>query len=95
MNFGIQDKVALVTAASRGLGRAAALQLSREGAKVAICARTEEAIEQTREEIAQETGGDVFAFAADVTNQGQTSELIRRVVDEFDTIAVGHVSDSR
>jgi len=88
MDFGIKDKVALVTAASRGLGKAVALQLSREGAKVAICSRNETNLLRTREEIVRLTGGPVLAFPADVTKNNHVEKLIERVVAEFGSVDV-------
>ena len=55
MDFGLKDKVAVVAAASKGLGYAAALGLAREGARVAICSRTEADIRDAAERIARET----------------------------------------
>ena len=49
MDLGLEGKVALVTASSKGLGRASALALSQEGAKVVLCARDEEALAETEE----------------------------------------------
>lgn len=66
MDLGINGKAALVVAASSGLGRAAALELSREGCRVAICSRDAARIEQTAREIQSETGGEVAAIAADI-----------------------------
>ena len=63
MDLGMSGKVALVTAASKGLGRGAALAMSREGARVAICARSPEPLEAT----AAELPGEVLAIPADVT----------------------------
>lgn len=78
MNLGLQGKVALVTAASRGLGRAIAAQLAQEGAKVAILSRDPESIQKTAEEIARETGGEVAAWQADVSQAAD----IRRVIHD-------------
>jgi len=88
MDLGITGKVALVTAASRGLGYAAALRLSREGAGVAICSRTEEKIQLAKEEIARETEGEVFAATCDVTDKEQVSRLVGQVADEFGSIDI-------
>ena len=88
MDFGIKDKVALVTAASRGLGKAVALQLSRERAKVAICSRNETNLLRAREEIVRLTGGPVLAFPADVTKKDHVEKLIERVVAEFGSVDV-------
>jgi 3-oxoacyl-[acyl-carrier protein] reductase len=68
MDLGLRGKVALVAAASKGLGRAVAEELAAEGVKLAICSRDAEAIEQAGQEIAKSTGAEVLARAADVSN---------------------------
>jgi 3-oxoacyl-[acyl-carrier protein] reductase len=83
MDLGISGKVALVAAASRGLGKAVAQRLAREGAKVSICSRSGEAIARAREEIIAATGGEVHAAACDVTQQDQVERLIQEVGAEF------------
>jgi len=83
MEMGLQDKVALVAASSRGLGRAIAYGLAKEGAKVAICARGEEALAQTAAEIEGATGSPVLAMVADLTNRQNIENLVARVVEEF------------
>ena len=62
MELGIEGKVALVTAASRGLGRACAEDLAREGCRVAISSRTKADIERTAEEITAMSGNDINRF---------------------------------
>ena len=66
MDLGLKNLVALVTASSKGLGRATALQLAREGARVVLCARGQEALNATRDEIAA-LGVDVLAVPVDVS----------------------------
>ena len=66
MDLGIAGKVAIVAAASRGLGRAIALELAREGAILVVCARGREPLERARDEIATATGAEVRAVVADV-----------------------------
>lgn len=88
MNLGITDKTALVTASSRGLGKAIALQLSREGAKVAICARGEGELFRAKQEIEERSGGEVIAKTADVTDKAQVKELVNHVVEKFETIDI-------
>ena len=88
MNLGIKDKTALVTASSRGLGKAIALQLSREGANVAICARGEEELFRTKKEIAERAGGQVIAQTADVTDKLQVKKLANHVIDKFGPIDI-------
>ncbi|HEY8345740.1 MAG TPA: SDR family oxidoreductase [Symbiobacteriaceae bacterium] len=77
MDYGLQGKIALVTAASRGLGRATALALAREGCDLAICSRDEAAINEAAEAIRKETGRRVLAMVADV----RRAEDIQRLVD--------------
>lgn len=84
MELGIRDKVALVTAASKGLGRAAAAALSEEGAKVVICARREEALR----EAAASMPGDVHAVAADVTDPAVPAKLVHEAVDRFGALHI-------
>ncbi len=88
MDLGIKNRVALVAASSRGIGKAIALQLSREGAKVMLCARNEERLFRTKEEIAPETGGAVSAVVADVTDKNQVQNLVKEVVKEFKTVEI-------
>ena len=81
MDLGIAGRVALVTAASRGLGRASALALAEEGARVAICARGEEALRETERELARHT--EVLAIAADVTRPDVPGALVAQTFERF------------
>ncbi len=82
MDLGIGGKVALVTAASKGLGRASALALAGEGCRVAICARGEEALRATEAQI-RDLGGEVHAMVADVTAPDAPARLVAEVADHF------------
>ena len=62
MDLGIAGKVALVTGASRGVGRAIAAALSREGVRVMITARNAKRLEETRAALEQEINGEVGAY---------------------------------
>ena len=75
MDLGLKDKVALVAAASRGLGRAVAEELAAEGALLLLCSRSEEAINKAAKEIAQTTGAKVLALAADVSEAADVAKL--------------------
>lgn len=76
MNLGISGRRALVCGGSKGLGRAAALALSREGVEVTIVARTMATLEAAAREIGAETGQPVHPAAADVTTaQGRAETL--------------------
>ena len=79
MDLILRGKVALVTAASKGLGKATALQFAREGTKLAICARSD-LIERTATEIEAETGQEVLALRADLTQPGDSVDAKRLVV---------------
>jgi len=76
MELGLVGKRALVAAASRGLGKAIALELAKEGAKVAICARDATRLRATAEEIERETGAEVLAVPADLTDREQLERFV-------------------
>jgi 3-oxoacyl-[acyl-carrier protein] reductase len=82
MDLGIAGKVALVTAASKGLGRGTALALAAEGVKVGICARGESALRDTEQRI-KEQGGEVLALVADVTDPDEPARLVDAVAAQF------------
>ncbi len=63
----LTGKVVLVTGASRGLGRAIALEFARRGAKLALAARSEDALDRTRREV-ESLGAEAIALRADVTS---------------------------
>lgn len=78
MDLGLRGKVAIVAAASSGLGKATALELAAEGALVAINARNDEQLQATARQIQSTTGAEVLAIAGDVTNE----DLVRRLISE-------------
>ena len=88
MDLGIRNRAALVAASSRGLGKAIAVALCREGARVVICARDEARLLAAREAIARETGGEVRAFRADVTDASDVRELVRFAAAEFGSVDI-------
>ena len=73
MDLGLKDRVAIVAASSRGLGRACALELAREGAKVVIGARDAVARGETAGERAAATGGEVWPLAVDLSSSMRLS----------------------
>jgi 3-oxoacyl-[acyl-carrier protein] reductase len=83
MELGLKGKRALVTASSKGIGKACALELAREGADVLICARGAEALEATRAEIAEETGAKVIAATTDLSFGAEIEELIEKTRSEL------------
>ena len=88
MDFGLTGKTALVAAASKGLGYACALGLAREGASVAICARTENDIKQAAERIAAETGANVLPLIADVTKADDLRRVVAETVEKFGSLHI-------
>ena len=88
MDLGLRGRVALVTAASRGLGRAIAEELSAEGASLVICARGEEELEKTRAAIAAKTNAPVVAMQADVSNSADVNAVIHKALDVFQRIDI-------
>jgi len=81
------DKSAIVTGASRGIGRAIALRLAREGANVVVTATTLQNAERTAAEIEKE-GVRVLALAVDVSDITQAEGLIKKTVEEFSAIDI-------
>ena len=81
MELGLSGKVAIVTGGSEGIGKAAAAALVREGARVAICARRRDVLEQAAAEIA--AGGEVIAIPCDVTDEAQVQALVQQVVEHW------------
>ena len=69
MDLGLQGKKAIVCAASKGLGRACAMSLAREGVELVITARTDETLQQTAAEIRQLTGAKVTAVSGDISSE--------------------------
>lgn len=88
MDFGLKDRVAWVTAASKGLGFASAMALAREGCDLAICSRSEEAIAAAAERIRRETGRKVLALAADVTRKEDLDRFIDAALREYGRVDV-------
>ncbi len=83
----LQDKVVMITGASRGLGRALALAFSREGANLVITSRNEEALKSVTEE-AEGAGAEVLAIAVDVSESEDVERLVTSVVERFGRIDV-------
>jgi 3-oxoacyl-[acyl-carrier protein] reductase len=82
MDLGIAGKVALVTAASRGLGRASAEALAADGACVAVCARNEKSLRDAEEALVAQ-GAEVLAIVADVTDPATPDRLVGATVERF------------
>lgn len=82
MELGLSGKVAAITGGSEGIGKATAIRLAQEGARVAICARRPEVLQKAADEIRQ-AGGDVLAIVADVTKAEDIERFIGETVKRF------------
>jgi 3-oxoacyl-[acyl-carrier protein] reductase len=87
MDLELHNKVAVVCASSKGIGRACALALAREGAKLAICARGRATLFETRREI-EALGTETYAQTLDVTQPKQMHTFLRTVLRRFKAIHV-------
>jgi 3-oxoacyl-[acyl-carrier protein] reductase len=76
MDLGIRGKTALVVAASKGMGKASALGLAAEGARVVMCARGEGALKDAAAEVKQKTGAEVLAVTADASRPADISRVV-------------------
>jgi 3-oxoacyl-[acyl-carrier protein] reductase len=88
MDLGLTGKVALVTAASKGMGKASAMGLAAEGAKVVMCARTESDLKTAAEEIRARTKAEVLAMPADVTKKADVDNLVDRAMKTFGRVDI-------
>ena len=88
MDLGIKNKVALVLASSKGLGKAVALELAIEGAKVIICGTDTEALTATEQEINAVAPNKVLAVICDITDEMQRKNLVDGSVKAFGAIEI-------
>jgi len=87
MDLGLKDKVVIVTAGSKGLGKATARMFAQEGARVVVCARSD-ALDITAQEIHQETGAQVLTVRGDVTQQDDIDKLVETTVNKYGAIDI-------
>jgi 3-oxoacyl-[acyl-carrier protein] reductase len=88
MNLGLAGKVAFIAGGSQGLGKAAALEMSREGARIVIGALDDPELPGAVEEIRAATGNEVIGIPVDVTRSDQARDFIRKGVEHFGTVDV-------
>jgi 3-oxoacyl-[acyl-carrier protein] reductase len=88
MELGLAGRVALVAAASRGLGRAVAEELAAEGASLVLCARGLESLEAACAQITEETGSPAHGVAADVSRAEDVARVVRSGVERFGRIDI-------
>jgi NAD(P)-dependent dehydrogenase (short-subunit alcohol dehydrogenase family) len=83
----LKDRIALITGASRGIGRAIAIGYAREGASIAATARTQDDLDSLVQEIAA-LGKKAIAIPADLARPGAAGEVVRRVLEAFGTLDI-------
>ena len=88
MDLGLKGKVALVAAASTGLGRAVAEELAAEGSSLILCARGEERLIATCDEIRESTGAEILAVAADLSLQADIERIVVEGMKRFTQIDI-------
>lgn len=88
MELGLRGKVALVTASSKGIGRAVALGLAGEGARVSICARGESALEETAQWIRRQTGAEVLTTTADISVAAGVERVVEATLSHFGQVDI-------
>jgi len=87
VELGLKGKVAAVTGGTDGIGRATALKLAQEGARVAICARRQEPLDKTAAEI-RKAGVEALAVAADMSKAGDVERFMKAVIERFGRIDI-------
>jgi 3-oxoacyl-[acyl-carrier protein] reductase len=87
MDLGLKSKVVLVTGASKGIGKAVAIEFAREGADLAICARQKGPVEETAAFL-RDLGARVVSATVDVTQQEQVEAFVNKVVETYGKIDV-------
>jgi 3-oxoacyl-[acyl-carrier protein] reductase len=88
MDLGLRDKVALVAAASQGLGRAVADELAAEGASLVICSRDQEKLDKVAQQIEERTGARVAAIAGDLSVSKDIETIVARGIERFGKIDI-------
>ena len=88
MDLGLTGRVAIITGGSEGIGKATALSMAREGARVAICARRMEVLESAAAEIRGATDGEVLPISCDVRDEAQVGQMVEQVAREWGQIDI-------
>lgn len=87
MDLGLKNKVAVVTGGSRGIGKGIALGLAREGCRVGICARNEEELLNTVEEIKKD-GAEIYGVTGDITNKDDVTRISSEILNKYNQIDI-------
>lgn len=88
MDFGLKSKTALITAASQGIGKAAAIELMHEGCRVAICSSNRDNLTDAADEIKNITGSEPFWMVCDINNSADINNTVEKVIEQFGSIDI-------
>src|SRR5581483_498595 len=88
MDLNLDGRVALITGASEGIGKATALSLAREGCRVAMCARRPDVLEAAADEVRAATGAEVLAIPTDVTRTDDLERAVQTIGREFGPVYI-------
>jgi NAD(P)-dependent dehydrogenase (short-subunit alcohol dehydrogenase family) len=88
MDLELEGKVAIVTGASRGIGKAIALELAREGVDVVVCARNFDALAEAAEDVAGQTGRRIIPVAADTTQRASVESMVETAMSELGRVDI-------
>jgi NAD(P)-dependent dehydrogenase (short-subunit alcohol dehydrogenase family) len=88
MDLELDGKTAIVTGGSKGIGKAIALELAREGVDVAICARSRDALEESARELERETGRRIVPVVADTTSRESVERLVTAATEALGRVDI-------
>jgi 3-oxoacyl-[acyl-carrier protein] reductase len=88
MDLGLKNKIAFVAASSQGLGKAVALELAKEGAKIIINGRNKETLQKTKEEIESQSGNEVLIISGDLSIAEERLLIIETALKKFSSIDI-------
>lgn len=88
MELGLKNKIAFIAASSQGLGKAVAIELAIEGAKVIINGRNKDSLEKTKQEIETKTNAEVLALVGDLSVPAERDAIINSALQAYNTIDI-------
>tara|TARA_B100000886_G_scaffold176310_1_gene120825 strand:- start:568 stop:1374 length:807 start_codon:yes stop_codon:yes gene_type:complete len=88
MDLGIKNRVAFITGASAGIGLSTAEAFVKEGAKVVICGRNEQKLNDAKNQLKKTTGSEVDAYACDTSNFDQVEKTVNQIIKVYDKIDI-------
>lgn len=87
MDYKLKGKVAIIGGGSKGLGKASAIALAKQGVNIVLCARNKEELEKTKSEI-ETLGVEALALKVDMTNEQDNERIVKETIDKFGRIDI-------